>query len=287
MKNRCFFVFLLLPVLSFGQNLLEILENEQVDSTAVSISFKGTRIGLGHSIETRGKNNFELSIGQRYWNDGEAESSGFLVDQVCTTFALDYAFNDRLTVGGSASTLISVANSFVKYRLTRQTGNDAMPVSLTFAQTLTYKLENAGFAALRDNFSDKLGYTSQLLIARKFTDQFSLQLSPTFIHRGSNRFDIDDQNHFVLGLAGRFKLTPHFELFSEYFYQTNPLKSVETFDTFSIGGNWEVSDLLLQFMFTNGRPYAEDLFTVENPIQFNIRNQNLTFGFKATYTFQL
>ena len=288
MRNKIILsIIILVSQLSLSQSLLEILEKEQVDTTAVTLSFKGSRIGLSHSVETRYKKTFELSIGQRYWNDSNQESSGFLVDQVCTTFALDYAFTDNFTAGGSTSTLISVANLFGKYRLLRQQNDKEYSLSLTFVQTLTYKLELFEQTSTRGSVAEKMAYTSQLLIAHKFDEKFTAQLSPSFIHRGSTRFEVDSPNHLAIGLSGRYKLTPHFELFSEYFYQVNPLKSRETFDAFSIGGNWEVSNLLLQFMLTNARPYAEDLFITSNNLQFNLRNENLTFGFRATYTFQL
>lgn len=287
MKNSLLLFVFFVVHLGYSQNLLQILEQQQVDTTAVTLTFKGTRIGLGHSTETRSKNTFEFSIGQRYWNTGDQQSSGFLVDRASTTFALDYAFNDNFTAGASLTTLIGTSNLYGKYRLKRQRNGEGFSVGLTFVQTLTYKFEMVDPVSLRDSFTDQLGYTSQLLISHKFDPKFSAQLSPTFIHRGSNRFQEDPDSHAALGVSGRYKLSPHFELFSEYFYVINPVKSIETFDAFSIGGNWELGDLLLQFMFTNGRSFSEDLFITNARQQFNIRNQNLTFGFRGTYTFQL
>ena len=288
MKNSLgLIVFLFLFQLGNAQGLLDVLTSQQIDTTAVTLSFKGTRIGLGHSIETRDRNTFELSIGQRYWNTPNEESSGFLVDQVCTTFALDYAFTDNLTVGSSISTLMTAANVFGKYRLRQQRNNDKLPLSFTFVQTVNYKSEFFDITTTRGSFGEKLAYTSQLLVAHKWNDKFTAQLSPTFIHRGSNRFEVDPTNQFAIGVSGRYKLSSHFELFSEYFYQINALESLETFDAFSLGANWEVSDLLLQFMLTNSRSYSEDLFITNNQLEFNVRNRNMTFGFRATYTFQL
>lgn len=272
---------------SRSQDLLDQLNELQVDTTAVTLPFKGTRIGLSHSTIVRNAGTFELSVGQRYWNTPNEQSSGFLVDEVCTTFAIDYAVSNRLTFGTSISTLMTTAALFGKYNLREQRHGDRLPLGITFVQTLNYKSEFFDITGTRGSIGEKIAHTSQLLISHKINEKFSAQLSPTFINRGSTRFEEDPMNQLALGFGARYKLNPHLELFSEYFYQINPLKSVETFDSFSIGANWEVSDLLLQFMFTNARPYTEDLFIAGNNLQFNIRNRNLTFGLRATYTFRL
>lgn len=282
-----FFLLLMVSQWSMAQELLELLQSQQKDTTVVTIPFKGTRIGLGHSTETRNAGTFELSIGQRYWNTPNEESSGFLVDEVCTTFALDYAITDRLTLGSSISTLMTAATIFGKYRILQQRNGSSFPLSITALQVFNYKSEFFDITGTRGNELEKTVSTTQLLISHKFDTKFTAQLSPTFINRGSTRFDEDPMNQFAVGVAARYKLSNHFELFSEYFYQVNPLQSIETFDAFSIGGNWEVSDLLLQFMLTNGRPYTEDGFITNTRQEFNIRNRNLTFGFRAVYTFQL
>lgn len=287
--NTKIFFFLLLVVSQWcmSQELLELLQSQQKDTTVVTMPFKGTRIGLGHSTETRNKGTFEFAVGQRFWNTANEESSGFLVDEVCTTFALDYAFTDRLTIGSSISTLMTAATVFGKYRILQQRANSSFPLSITAVQIFNYKSEFFDITGTRGSELEKIASTTQLLISHKFDRKFSAQISPTFINRGSNRFEKDPLNQFALGAAARYKLTNHFELFSEYFYQVNPLQSIETFDAFSIGGNWEVSDLLLQFMLTNGRPYTEDGFITNTRQEFNVRNRNLTFGVRAVYTFQL
>ncbi|MHA7057380.1 DUF5777 family beta-barrel protein [Aquimarina sp. M1] len=56
-----------------------------------------------------------------------------------------------------------------------------------------------------DHFLYRTAFTSLVLIASKFTPQFSLQLSPTSILRGFSVFDEDSHNHFSLDVRTRYK----------------------------------------------------------------------------------
>jgi hypothetical protein len=58
---------------------------------------------------------------------------------------------------------------------------------------------------------------------------------------------------------------------------------VQTYNAFMIGVNWEVSDLMLQFHFTNARNFVEDTFITQTKNNFNAKDGNFHFGFNATF----
>ena len=72
-------------------------------------------------------------------------------------------------------------------------------------------------------------------------------------------------------------------MFSVYNYVVNPVKSFDVYNTFMLGVNWEVSDLMLQFHLTNARNFAEDTFLTQTTNNFNFKDPNLHFGVNATY----
>ncbi len=129
----------------------------------------------------------------------------------------------------------------------------------------------------------RFSYVSQLLISKKFSSDFSLQLSPTFVHRGVVLSKEDPQDHFAIGIGARYKLGNHLSLVSEYYYNVNKIKSMETYNPFAIGVNWEQGDVMLQFMLTYAVNMVEDAFITGTRNNFNFRNPNLNFGFNATY----
>lgn len=272
----------------FAQNLLDKLNDEpqSVDNYTMS-TFKGTHISIGHSVETRKKNTLEISVMTRYWNVENSSGQSFIADRMCSRVGLDYGISDRLTIGFGSGNPNGIVDTYLKYRLLRQTDDNRNPFSISLLQTATYRTRFLNNIESRGSTGDKFAFTSQALIARKFTRDFSLQISPTFIHRTSSRSALDDHNHFAVGFGGRYKLSNHVSLVSEYYYVANKLESRQTYGAFVLGANWEVSKLLLQFKMTNNPIFSEDTFIVQTFNNFNFDDGNFFFGFHATYHLQL
>lgn len=294
MKNNTsflvyFFMVMGLNVSIHAQDLLDTLEKEYPDTPQYEIAtFKASRISIGHSIENRKKGVLEIMAMNRFWNIPNRETSqSFVTDKLSSRIALEYGISDRLTFGAGGTTLEGIFDGFLKYKLIRQRRNKGgFPLSITLFQNASYRSERNKPLAninLSEDFMDRLAFTSQILIARKFTRQFSAQIAPTFIHRGSSVFDEDPHNQFAIGIGGRYKVGGHVSIVSEYYYVANPLKSIDTYDAFSLGVNWEVSDVMLQFNVTNTRSMVEDAFITQTPNNFNGKDGNFVFGFNASF----
>jgi len=296
MKNNYIFNLIGLFFIVFtssinAQDLLDKLEKEFPDKPVYEIAtFKTTRIGLGHSIETRKKGALELAIYNRYWNIPNFEGQRFLADVVSTRFGLDYAFSDNFTFGLGYTNHDEIFDGFLKYKLLKQRQNSKKGfVSITLLQTVSHrKLENTNGNIYNQTTSsdDKYGFTSQILIARKINQDISLQIAPTFIHRAKNPLTEDPNNQFAIAFGGRHKISNHASIVSEYYYVANPLKTVDTYNVFMVGVNWEVGDLLLQFQMTNARNFVEDTFVTQTTNNFNAKDGNFHFGFNATWVLQ-
>ena len=107
MKNRIISQLIILTLLFSGtfiqaQGLLDKIDNELSNEILDEIAtFKTTRIGLGHSIETRKKGALEISLYNRYWNIPDFAGQRFLADKVSSRFGLDYAFSDNFSLSKS------------------------------------------------------------------------------------------------------------------------------------------------------------------------------------------
>ena len=267
------------------KGLLDILDEEQQSNPQFTMAtFKATRISYGHSVETRKKGILEVFVTNRFWNTPSLYSQSFGADKMNARIALEYAISDRFSAGFGGSTWDGLFDGYAKYRLVRQRNDQGgSPLSITIFQNASYYSEGLTTPNIEDNFSNRLSFTTQALIARKFTPDFSFQISPTFVHRGLQLSQEDPQNHFALGLGGRYKLGGHLSLVSEYYAVFNPVTSTETYNPFSIGVNWELGDIMLQFMLTNASHIVEDAFITGTRYNFNFKNPNLNFGFNATY----
>lgn len=279
----------LTPIIAQDQDLLSQLQQETPDEQYyVSSTFKGNRLSIGHSVETRKKGALELTFMSRYWNTREETSNTFVSDRMCARFGVDYAFTDRFTAGVGYGPPNGIIDTYVKYRLVRQGAEGkGSPVGITGLQTATYRSRELNGIESREELFDRTAFTTQLLIARKLSPDFSLQVSPTFVRRSSSSNPIDDQNQFAVGFGGRYRVANHVSIVSEYYYVANELESIETFGAFALGVNWDVRQLLLQFTMTNNQIFTEETFITQTHRNFNFRDGNFFFGFNATYFLQL
>ncbi|MFD2586715.1 DUF5777 family beta-barrel protein [Croceitalea marina] len=268
-----------------AQDLLGILEEEQQNgSSFVPPTFKITRIAIGHSTEVRGKGILEVSAFNRFWNLPSDRSQSFIADRMSSRLALEYGISDRLTFGMGGTTFDGLFDGHFKYRVMQRDKNGkGYPFSLTVFQNFRYDSSAFANPDLGRNFSDRTAFTSQILLSKKVSKDFSFQISPTYIHRGESEFENDPNNFFSIGFGARYRLGSHFSLASEYYHTLNPVESIETFNPFAIGVNWELGDIMLQFMLTNAQSIVEDAFILNTRNNFNFRNPNLNFGFNATY----
>ncbi|NER13445.1 hypothetical protein GWK08_08360 [Leptobacterium flavescens] len=293
MKNNRLYIILLLFLSGFyslsAQDLLKLIEQEQKDTVLYTLAtFKATRIAIGQSVETRKKGVLEWQFMSRFWNIPDRRTQSFIADKVSARIGLVYGVSDRLSFGLGGTTWDGIFDGFLKYRLIWQrTDKKGAPFSITLFQNASYRSDSYPNITATDNFRNRLSFTSQLLIARKFTPNFSLQLTPTYIHRGSLLFPEDRQNLFALGLGARYKVNNHLAVVSEYHYLTNPIRAVDTFDAFAIGVNWEASDVILQFYLTNARNIEVGNFSTQTFNNFNFNDGNLHFGFNFTYVLHL
>ncbi len=292
MKNKHIFklligCFIIMHSAINAQGLLDKLNNEFPDKPVYEIAtFKTTRIGLGHSIETRKKGALEISLYNRYWNIPNFEGQRFLADVVSTRYGLNYSFSDNFTLGLGYTNHDKITDGFIKYKLLKQRRNSKKGlVSITLVQSVSHRsIENTASGIYQQNSnSDKYAFTSQVLIARKINTELSLQIAPTFIHREKNPWANDPNNQFAVAFGGRHKISNHASIVSEYYYVANPLKTTQTYNPFMIGVNWELSYILLQFQMTNARTFTEDTFITQTRNNFNAKDGNFHFGFNATF----
>ncbi len=287
-KNKAIYLLLMLicaiPVTN-SQDLIDLLDKEVPDDPQYTLAtFKASRITFGQSVETRKARILEINVITKFWNTPNSQSQSFGADRVSARFGLEYAFTDRFTAGVGVATFDGTFNGFGKYRIIRQKeGNKGTPFGITFVQSASYLTRSFNRLVLPENSSERFSFASQLLIARKFTPNFSLQLAPTYVHRRSQQFPEDDNDHFALGIGARYKLGGHVSIASEYYYVANPINGVNTFGPFALGVNWEVSDLILQFTLTNTLSFDEATVISFSPKNFNFNNGNLHIGVSATY----
>jgi hypothetical protein len=136
----------------------------------------------------------------------------------------------------------------------------------------------------------RLSYAHQLLIARKFTRNFSFQIMPTYTHENLVATANDKNDIFSIGFGARYLITRSIGLNLEYFQPITKHEDDELYvGSMSFGIDIETGGHVFQITFTNSTgmipqhyvPYnTEYWWDKEIRLGFNI-NRNITFGKKS------
>ena len=289
--RSCIFLLYLTPlVLSAQPGLLDILEEETEPTKDLTIAtFKATRVINSQSIETPAGGVLQFIIGHRFGrlNGGAYELWG--IDNATIRLGLEYGVTDRLSFGLGRSSFEKTYDGFAKYKLIRQqTGLKEVPVSVTLFTSMAIKTIRWPEPDRPNYFSSRLYYTYQALVARKFTSNFSAQISPTLIHRNLVTTIADRNDVFALGMGARQKLTGSLSVNVEYFYVlpnqiVSPLFGEQVRNTFSVGVDIETGGHVFQLHFTNSRSMIEKGFITETT--GNWLDGDIHFGFNVSRVF--
>jgi hypothetical protein len=265
----------------------ELEQSQQSDTDYAFQTFKGTRLVNGHSVETKGKGTLEFIFAHRFGAIEGGLYEMFGLDEALVRLGVDYGITDKLSVSIGRNSDDKTMDGYLKYKIFRQSkGMKNFPVTVTLLEGIAYKASpkkefvQEGFTSV-----DRLAYVSQLLIARKFTTNFSLQVMPTFIHKNAVSQTLEDNDQVAIGVGGRIKITKSIALTSEYYYRLNTPDANPYNNTLGLGIDIETGGHVFQLVLTNTRGLTERAFITETTDRFD--NKGIHLGFNVTRTFQL
>ena len=108
---------------------------------------------------------------------------------------------------------------------------------------------------------------------------------PTYIHFNQVPKNADPNGMFALGMGARIKLSKRMAINGEYYYNFNQFESFETFNSLSVGVEFETGGHVFQLVFTNSRPMIEKGFIAETTGDFF--DGDIHFGFNISRSFQV
>ncbi len=289
-------IFCSLKAISQDVNLdsmldVQIKTKNQNKTQYTEATFKTTRLINGHTVETTQGGVLDLKISHRFGMLNEGFYNMFGLDVASIRIGMDYGLTNRLTVGGGRSSFEKQYDAFLKYRLLRQSeGKKNMPVSVTLLasmmiETDTVAIKNQKNIAVEPAFTDKLSYAYQVLIARKFNSDFSLQLVPSMVHENMVDSSFNSNNIFAVGAGARFKLTQRSSLNVEYYYTLPGSKLPGTYNSFSIGYEIETGGHVFQLHLSNSTGMTEKAFIAENTGRWS--KGDIHFGFNISRVFTI
>jgi Membrane bound beta barrel domain (DUF5777) len=302
-------LFLIAKVAVAQDSLSSILDNEvnkqlKGKKQYSYATFKGTQLVNSRTIETLGKHDLDFRVSHRFGDIGGefgGEKSFFgLENSTDVKISFDYGITNRLTAGISrskgATAVRQLYEASLKYKLLRQTDNGGMPVTVTaFSNAVVSSMASNVKVNTPDHFNtfgDRLSFTNQLLIARKFSENFSLMIMPTYIH--TNYVINNDQNDiFAVGIGGRLKLTKRMALIADYYKvfrntaSTNSFKEIglNFYNPLGAGIEFETGGHVFDFTFTNSTAILENQFIPYTTTSW--KQWRFRWGFNLSRVFSL
>lgn len=239
---------------------LMMMGQEQKDSTAVSTdsvaavveveyeraAFEGTFLIESQSNRVYSKGTLEFVMNHRF---GLVNGTNDLIGiwgPANIRLAVNYAVTDRITVGYGTTKDFRLQDFSWKGALLRQTVNGKMPVSVTY-------YGNMSISALpKENFyhtSDRWSFYNQIIIAKRLSKMFSVQLGPSYSHY--NVVEAGMYNDlFALQFGARAKVTSDISILLDV---NQPITSheIKPVSGFSIGTEFSALGHIFQVFVSN------------------------------------
>lgn len=233
-------------------------------------TFKDTRVINTHSVETLHSGKLDVRIGHRF-GDLVGSAGGWptfygLENATDIMIGVEYGVSRTLTIGlnrtKGSGPLKRLVNGIVKYKVLQQKEDDSTPITITAlgvasASTMG-KSEDPEVLNFFEKSSHRFIYTGQLLIARKFSDNFSLQVIPSYTHRNVVGFN-DENGIFSMGFATRVQLSKVFGIIIDGTFPFSELRTTENGYHPAIGVGLEIDTggHVFQINFTNATGISE------------------------------
>jgi hypothetical protein len=269
-------------------NLMNILDSVATPGTDyVSATFKSTRIITGHSVESMKQGQLEFRISHRFGRLNTGADNLWGIDQSTIYLGLEYGVTDWLEIGIGRTPNEKTLNGFVKLGLLRQSsGERNMPVSISYVGAAGLNSSKWDNPDRNNYFSSRLSYVNQLLIARKFNEELSIQFSPTMIHRNLVPTAFDDNDIYALGLGARYKLSKRISVNVEYFYVLRPTWNIPTEfkNPLSVGFDIETGGHVFQLMLSNSSGMIEKHYIADNTGDWTKGDIHIGFNISRVFT---
>ncbi len=209
LHNIALLSFLLVTFGAWGQEA----EKDSVQDKPERPAFESSYIIDNPTNILYNKNTLEIVMSHRFGliNGGTNDLAGFWAP-ANIRIAASYAIHDRVTIGFGTTKFDRLQDFNWKFKLLEQTRSGKIPVSVSYYGNFVID------ARTKDNFAleqHRYSYFNQLIIARRFNRNFSMQIAPSISH-----YNLVEQrlrnDKFAISLGGRYKVSPQTSILVDY-----------------------------------------------------------------------
>lgn len=307
-----------LPVAMDAQDSTVVEEvTEPVKPKPVKYTFQSVWIIDNQTILVPVKKTFEMDIQHRFGTveNGYEDFFGFFAPSNIR-IGFSYVPINKLNVGiGFTKTTAAIIpeqapssvngplwDASLKYAIITQT-RGVYPVSVSYYVNAAYNTKKDKEKELYRNYSDRITYFHQLLIARKVTDKLSVQVAPSISHQNvANGYftQLNDTtlkvkpdmkfDHFAVSVSARYKLTDVTSVMVNYDQPLSKHVSNNPNPNISFGLEFNTSSHSFQVFATNYYylvPQINNLYNTNSPFKYTDAAGNKREGGKFLIGFNI
>lgn len=278
------FVFFTIGYASAQDDLLDQLNAEK--STVKDIettAFKGLQICNIQSTKLTSKGEWYMVISHRFGDLTLGLDNFFGLDNALTKIGGVYGVTNWLSLGATRHTYNKIYELTAKYKFTDQVVN-GFPVTIVGYNTMDINTALSTDLYPNLQFTNRLAYSSQLLMSRKFSEALSFEIGGVYVHK--NLFDeaLELEDQYLVAVGGRCKLSKRLSVNLDYAYKVNQLANAPLYQNpLTLGLDIETGGHVFQMVFSNSQP-MNDVAVFTNATG-NWNGGSLYFGFNMYRVF--
>lgn len=254
------FLSILIVSLAFNfvsaqDDLLNQLDSVQTNQKQIeSATFKGLQICNIQSTKLPVKGEFYFLVSHRFGDLSNGFQNFFGLDNALTKISGIYGVTNWLTLGISRHTFNKTYEFSAKYKLSNQQ-IDGFPFTIVGYNTMDINSDLKKATSPDLQFTNRLAYTTQLLVSRKFSEKFSLELAPIYVHKNLYDAILDQKDLFLMGAGARYKLSRRISLNVDYAARLNLPEDFNSpyHNPLTFGLDIETGGHIFQLVFSNSQ----------------------------------
>lgn len=273
-------------LLAQDDDLLKLVGEDKPKKEFVKYAFKSPRVINGHSMEFLAPGTMDFRILHRFGLMNQGADNLFGLDQASMRIGFDFGVTRNLMFGFGRSTFKKELDGYIKFApLMQSTGTHSFPFTLALVGGMTMNTMKWADPTAKNYFSTRLAYYVQGIIGRKFSEGFTLQVSPTVVHNNMVPLSSQPNDIQAVGFGGRAKVSKRMAITWDYFYVINGIEKGVNFHPLSVGVDIETGGHVFQLHVSNAAGMNERAFITETTNDWS--KGEVRLGFNLSRVFQI
>ena len=278
------FLLFAFNIASAQEDLMKELDSVPKEKVVASAAFKGLQICNIQSTKLPAKNDWYFLVSHRFSDVTKGFDNFFGLDAAYTKIGGIYGVTDWLSLGLSRHTYNKTYELGTKLRLTNQK-ESGFPFTIVVYNTVDVNtaLKKEVDPALK--FSDRLAYSTQLLISRKFSESFSAEINPVYVHKNLYEPTEEDKDQFLIAAGGRLKVSKRISINMDYAARLNAMSNSPYHNPLSIGMDIDTGGHIFQMLFSNSQAMNDVAYFTNGLGTWDRGQHGIFFGFNMYRVF--